>query len=866
MPNFKTRLLASLIRLLPLWFHQRIGLSLMFILSLGLPCLVWLPLTRSLSVGAFDIRSYLGVFVVTFAHVVSLWISHLVLLLVFYSGHQRFGLHKPSSMPKWLKVIGDSSFFALLFPLPLTIFKISFDSDGFHFSFLLKVLAFFFAVAFAFFIIKFFVVNFKKMDVYIDQDFYPIEQRKQDLSAATANYEQKSTIELLERFRFPYGLQEKIPACPLPPFLIKPLARFSSWQEKKATQVMGYFFRKHEELQEAKAENRKQVPSFFAGFLNQGLDRISVGHRYLYFLTTSFAILVVGLGLLAHFADSREEGILIYLRFPTVLFLILITTTILLSLSLFAFILDRYRVPLLFFVLIAICILSLLPHNHFDFEEVKSTYPSPSSPRTVLRNWQKQTENDETNLIPIVVSVEGGGIHAGAWGTHILASLESKLQEEYNYNFGRSIVCVSGVSGGAYGLMYWIDSYGKHEAEERSLPSNKETLFATTRGRAMRSSLGSAARAFLYGDLPAALPLLSNGSLPNRAETLQDSWAKGYHLYNHKTKDFSFHPGLREVTLDTWVEDVNQGHRPAFLASTTNLDRGERVVFGTSSLQMEGGFSSTPNYLKNDHHTLWGDLNLPVATASRLSATFPFVSPASQLERDCKGGHFGDGGYYDASGVLTLTDWLAAAYGIDLSSQKTPIISDELPSKLIFLRIEVFPYEEGATTRARYGTNKDGILYQAKAPLTGLFNVRGAIQKENAVLRLSSLRKIVNLTSNGTTEIVEIKLPYIDTEIAPPLSWHLTRPQMSRIAETTLKLPYKDKQGIDVTQKRLQRQDLSVTRWSPLMGTGNSPINPTINTPPKLLFTDIKAHQQINEAFVKLTEELGLAQKTKDAK
>jgi len=144
MPNFKTRLLASLIRLLPLWFHQRIGLSLMFILSLGLPCLVWLPLTRSLSVGAFDIRSYLGVFVVTFAHVVSLWISHLVLLLVFYSGHQRFGLHKPSSMPKWLKVIGDSSFFALLFPLPLTIFKISFDSDGFHFSFLLKVLAFFY--------------------------------------------------------------------------------------------------------------------------------------------------------------------------------------------------------------------------------------------------------------------------------------------------------------------------------------------------------------------------------------------------------------------------------------------------------------------------------------------------------------------------------------------------------------------------------------------------------------------------------------------------------------------------------------------------------------------------------------------------
>src|SRR5262249_27402625 len=63
---------------------------------------------------------------------------------------------------------------------------------------------------------------------------------------------------------------------------------------------------------------------------------------------------------------------------------------------------------------------------------------------------------------------------------------------------------------------------------------------------------------------------------------------------------------------------------------------------------------------------LLGDRDLRAATAARLSASFPYVSPAARShlgDPDSALAHVVDGGYYDNYGVTSLVEWLDYALG-----------------------------------------------------------------------------------------------------------------------------------------------------------------------------------------------------------
>jgi hypothetical protein len=58
------------------------------------------------------------------------------------------------------------------------------------------------------------------------------------------------------------------------------------------------------------------------------------------------------------------------------------------------------------------------------------------------------------------------------------------------------------------------------------------------------------------------------------------------------------------------------------------------------------------------------DVGLEIATAARLSAAFPYVSPAATLKVGERSSfHLVDGGYYDNYGLVTLAQWLDDALG-----------------------------------------------------------------------------------------------------------------------------------------------------------------------------------------------------------
>ena len=111
--------------------------------------------------------------------------------------------------------------------------------------------------------------------------------------------------------------------------------------------------------------------------------------------------------------------------------------------------------------------------------------------------------------------------------------------------------------------------------------------------------------------------------------------------------------------MSSWIDDTKKGTRPAVVFNSTVSETGQRLIIGSSGLP--GG---------SDANVEWGstalqfaraypNLDIPVSTAARLSASFAWVSPMPRTEMGFL--HFADGGYFDNSGLLSASDWLLAA-------------------------------------------------------------------------------------------------------------------------------------------------------------------------------------------------------------
>jgi hypothetical protein len=153
---------------------------------------------------------------------------------------------------------------------------------------------------------------------------------------------------------------------------------------------------------------------------------------------------------------------------------------------------------------------------------------------------------------------------------------------------------------------------------------------------------------------------------------------------------------------------------------------------------------------------------VPVATAARLSATFPYVSAEAQASHGPAKArvHVGDGGYYDNSGVLSALEWLEEASS---ALQGHPVL-------LLLIDAEPGAPEAGK----RWSWQR-----QLTAPLDTLLNVRTSSQLMRSNFELGiGLRQL----RAGESALTVSTIPFHFTTSAPaPLSWHLTREQLATI-------------------------------------------------------------------------------------
>lgn len=476
--------------------------------------------------------------------------------------------------------------------------------------------------------------------------------------------------------------------------------------------------------------------SFFGpGFQKDGKSAHEGHYMALWSFLLCFLVYVaIGIGKFFRIGDPATV--------PTLADLLVFLMILCWGLSAVTFILDRFRIPLLLpFLLAAITSAHIHATDHYFYMFSAKSTPD-LSPAQVIRAGKPGSA-------VIVVAASGGGIKAAAWTTRVLTGLE----ESNPHIFGDSIRLISAVSGGSVGAMYFVSEY---DASGAGLPSNTNDLEEGV-ARAEASSLDDIAWGLVYPDfLRVFVPVFEH---LDRGRALEAALTR--ELPNRQRHLFS--------PLSDWREGVLEGWRPAVVFNATVVESGERFLLGTTDLSAAPGRTSLRD---KKAFPQFAGRDISLVTAARLSATFPYVSPAARPDIAGAQIHAVDGGYTDNYGVATLLAWLDEA----LRAPGNPV------RRVLIIEIRASP--PAAEPPA---LSWRGWPFQASAPISAMLNVRDTGQLPRNQEELDILRRFA---ASCKIDIEDSVFEYPPEDA--PLSWHLS-PNDKKEIETIWRSPDTDK-------------------------------------------------------------------------
>ena len=444
------------------------------------------------------------------------------------------------------------------------------------------------------------------------------------------------------------------------------------------------------------------------------------------------------------------------------------------GLSALAFFFDRYRVPLVTVLVALTAATSSSARTDYVVETKASTESYQlATPSKVLSRFSR----------PMIVTAAGGGIQAGAWAARVLEGLDEELRKSPGPPLRDRLALVSGVSGGSMGALY----YGAYRAAP-----------ATATAQSLQSSLDEIASALVGTDH--LRRVLSWPARPDRGAALEHTWAA--RLPRTGTDDYT----LRSWSHKVWAF-AQQGDTepfPAFLFNTTVVETGQPAAFVTTQFP---SLEYRKTYAKNlkqsavvesvnrlfelstdEQPESADDVGLQMATAARLSATFPYVSPATTLKiAASKPYHLVDGGYYDVYGLAAVTQWLD-----DALEQLKPKPKPEPPLDVVVVIAQglmkssddLLKGDTKTVAKAKEPPVKpQGWAWQLVAPPAAFLATRSFGPWAGGIQSLQLLKAKWAL-KNVTIRPVLLEYP-ADTLAAAcraaPLSWKLSEPQQQCI-------------------------------------------------------------------------------------
>ncbi len=463
---------------------------------------------------------------------------------------------------------------------------------------------------------------------------------------------------------------------------------------------------------------------------------------------------------------------------PTIGFVLMLVALLTALLSGITFFLDRFRIPLLAGIALSLWLIDAwrdTDHYYEVFPAREGAEVSLPDARDTLAAWS----DGEPGRPIVIVCAEGGGIQAASWTARALTGLHGR----YGWPFTGSIRMVSGVSGGSVGLLHFLralEAAGERFGEDESV---KVVDAAST------SALAALSWGLLYPDfLRVVAPWYPIDVIRDRSWALEEIF-----------RDLGPSVGsTRETPLSRWVEATRDTRLPAIAFNATSLETGGQLLFKTVSFGAleEGRLESSrefPVIGPMDFFRLYPGRDVDAVTAARLSATFPYVTPAARA-REAGGGsesrldppfHVVDGGYFDNAGVSSAALWLLSCFttvdespdGRSIRSVDTEALARCGTIYLIWLR--PFPRPAAAPETAA-----GGWTVALLGPVETLLNTRTSSQIFRNHRELEALQMLFAVAAvRDKLRVVVLQPPPADdpaSELPFSLSWHLTQKQIQR--------------------------------------------------------------------------------------
>jgi hypothetical protein len=431
----------------------------------------------------------------------------------------------------------------------------------------------------------------------------------------------------------------------------------------------------------------------------------------------------------------------------------------------FAFFWDRYRIPVPLLILgIVLVFYSGFGTDHYYDLNLTPTGTTPydiPDLTEVFDEWEFPKGRDGKRTL-VVVDASGGGIQAAAWTAQVLTG----LHEVYGNDFSKSVGLISSVSGGSVGTMFYLANRTEIVlSPDPALSSNEaltEEAIANIREAARSSALEATAWGLAYPDtLRTVFPFAVD-------ETIDRGWAIEQVLQQRMKSTSVDSLDRSTLTLVDLGMAIRQNQLPIPVFNATLMESGQRLQISPILNQ--------PNKHGDHEHDIVAPAAVVqlleacatarplVSTAARLSATFPYVTPAARalISANPESDHVGqsaiesyhvvDGAYVDNEGAVTSVDWISRL----LSHYEGKSPGARPFDRVLLLRIQAFPADVG-TASGQSAASASGWRSALIGPLDAMMTVRSASQLERGDLEVTLLTNVARARTQVQKRDAELK-------------------------------------------------------------------------------------------------------------
>ena len=253
-------------------------------------------------------------------------------------------------------------------------------------------------------------------------------------------------------------------------------------------------------------------------------------------------------------------------------------------------------------------------------------------------------------------------------------------------------------------------------------------------------------------------------------------------------------PSDTPPSLARLVGSIRSGRIPAPIFNATAMEVGRRVMITPIRFEepISGGRAgprrapTLSEYLLGERSTSYADL--PLWTAARLSATFPYVTPAARWEGvatrvphhderpdatpDYRAAHHMiDGGYYDNYGVASALDWLRIVF----EHRVACVDCAHLPRLRRVAVVQLRAFSPAPPNAVRPSSS---FIATLAGPAVGIASIRDGTATSRNEIELGDFVDSWNQRLAGELSIRAFTIEPARREDPGPLSWRLTPSQV----------------------------------------------------------------------------------------